>query len=154
MKRKSVILLFAVGALVGVPLSVTYALVMTPEDRYFHSFVMLAACGVSFPAVVIFLRVTLDMWARAIRSEAIMQELRDEIKPITKDAREVIGAVHELVEDLKGQNPKRIVEFVDRLSRDGVIDRIAGTVEKVGEKIGDAIKRIEEKAAGKLIDNI
>lgn len=154
MNRKTVALLFVLGASVGIPLAVAYATLQKGEDRYFHAFVMLAALGVSFPAVSVFLTITLRMWDMAQDQRSLLKEMRDDVKPITADAKEVIGGVRELIEDFKKQDPKRIVDFIDKLSKDGTLERIADSVEKVGEKVHEAIKKIEAKSIDKMVDGL
>jgi len=83
-----------------------------------------------------------------------VEEVQREIKPILRDAREVIGAVRGLVDDLKAQNPTRIVEFAEKLSRDGTLERIVTSIEQVGVVVNDAVKRIEAKAVGSIVEKL
>lgn len=150
MSPKTVILLFAVGSFVGIPLAISYIAFAQTKDRFFHAFVLAAALCVSFPAVVIFIRSTLKLLAIAIKNERSMDELGD----VAKDAKDVIKDIKEIIADVKIQDPKKIVEFVDKLATDGTLEKIAGSVEKVAERIGEAIKKVEAKAVDRMVDGL
>ena len=74
-----------------------------------------------------------------------LEEMRDEVKPLVEDAKEVVGAVRDLVKDIKDQNPRKIVDYFDKLSKDGTIDRIAASIDKVADKVHEAIQKTEAR---------
>lgn len=145
MKRSTVVSLFTAGSLIGIPLAVSYALTASSEDRYFHGFIILSACSVSFPAIVIFLRSTLQLLDMAIKNDERMRDLGS----VAADAKEVIGAVRSLIEDVKEQNPGRIIEFLEKLQKDGSIEKIATSVEAIAKKAHEVLERgkVKEGAA-------
>jgi len=74
------------------------------------------------------------------KTSETMDSFAADIKPILRDARDVIGEVKELVEQFKSQNPKAIVDFIEKLSKDGTVDRVAKSIETVAKKIGDVLE--------------
>lgn len=72
-----------------------------------------------------------------------LTELRADVKPILEDAKSVLGSVRDLVEDVKSQNPKRIVEFIEKLAHDGTVEKIAKSVEKVADRVHEALTQKE-----------
>jgi len=150
MKRRTVIGLFALGALVGIPLGAVYVKFSTSTDKFFHAYVLVASVAVSFPSVVIFLRSTLLLLDIATQNQESMKDLGS----VAKDAKELIADAKAIIADVKKQDPRKIVEFIDKLSTDGTLEKIADSVEKVAERVGEAIRKAEAKAVDKMIDNI
>jgi len=74
-----------------------------------------------------------------------LTELKDDVKPILVDAKEVMGDLKSLVTDVKSQNPKRIVEFIEKLAADGTVEKIAKSVEKVADHVREALEEKEFK---------
>jgi len=150
MKRRTVIGLFAVGALIGVPLGVVYVRFSASIDKFFHAYVLVASVAVSFPSVVIFLRSTLLLLDIAVQNQDSMKELGS----VAHDAKELIADTKAIIADVKKQDHRKIVEFINKISDDGTLEKIAESVEKVAERVGEAIRKAEAKAVDKMIDNI
>lgn len=150
MKSRTVALLFSLGSFAGVLMAGLYTRFSPSPDRFFHAFVMLAACGVSFPAVVIFLRVTLKMWAMAEDQKGLMLELRNAIKPFVEEGKEVIAAVRGIIEDLKNQKAGKIIEFIERVERDGLIPKVVKSIEEIGRQVGEVIRRSSRHGGGEI----
>lgn len=139
MRRRTVVALFALGQSVGIPLAGLYARLSPSQDRFFHAFVLYAACGVSFPAVSVFLTITLRMWDKAQEQGQLLADLRDDIKPLVSDAKAVVDAVGSVVKQIGDKNPKMVVDFVEKLHKDGTFEKIATSIETVAKKVHEAI---------------
>jgi len=153
MSRRTVVLLFVIGSSVGIPMAALYITFSPSHDRYFHAFVMMAACSVSFPAVTIFLNITLKMWDKAIEQSKILSELRDEIKPLVADAKVVIKSVEDMVNQF-GDQPRVVVDFIDKLAKDGTVEKLTSSIEAVVKKVQDVIEHGGKPATGKSRDEI
>lgn len=138
MSRFAVIKLFALGWAVGIPMAALYIYFSPSHDRVFHGFVMLAACGVSFPAVTIFLNITLKMWDKAIEQGKILADLRDEIKPLVADAKVVIKSVEDMVSRF-GDQPRVVVDFIDKLAKDGTVEKLTSSFDAIMKKVHEVI---------------
>jgi len=152
MSRRDVIKLFVLGWAVGITMAALYIYFSVSHDRVFHGFVMLAACGVSFPAVTIFLNITLKMWDKAIEQGKILADLRDEIKPLVEDAKVVIKSVEDMVSRF-GDQPRIVVDFIDKLAKDGTVEKLTASIESVVKKVQQVIGH-ESPAAGKSREDI
>lgn len=148
MKTRTVVLLFTLGSLVGVPLAGLYIRFSPSDDKFFHAFVMLAACCVSFPAVVVFLRITLRMWAMAEEQRGAMLELRDSLKPFVEKAGTVVDGAASIIEDLKNQKAGKIVEFIEKIEKDGIVPKIVSSVEGIGKQVAEVIRRATKGRGG------
>lgn len=74
------------------------------------------------------------------KTSETMDEFARDIKPILRDAQDVIGEVKKLVRQFESQNPKAVVDFIEKLARDGTVDRVAKSVETVAKKIHEALE--------------
>lgn len=88
------------------------------------------------------------------QTAAILREFQKEIRPLLTDAGEVIGSVKTLVEDLKRQDVAKIMEFLDRVKRDGTVDRVAASLEEIAKKVDRVIKSVKADAVAREIDNL
>jgi len=84
----------------------------------------------------------------------LLRGFAKDIKPIIHDLKEIVGPARELVDDLKGQKTGSIVAFVEKLSKDGTVERLAKSLEEIGSKIHDALERVEKKKVDDMIDRI
>ena len=81
-------------------------------------------------------------------------ELQRDVGPLIVDAKAVIASVRTLVDDIQRQDPRRLVEFVDKLARDGTLDRITGSLEKIADRVHGAIDKVEQRRVGEMVDRI
>lgn len=151
MTRRAVIQLFASGATVGLVVAAAYLHWSPSNDRVFHSFVILAACGVSFPALTIFLNITLKMWDKAIEQGKILADLRDEVKPLVQDAKAVIKSVEDMVSRF-GDQPMVVIDFIDKLAKDGTVQKLTTSIESIVKKVQEVIDH--KPATGKSREEI
>lgn len=152
MKSRMVVLLFALGSFVGIPLAGLYIRFSPSDDKFFHAFVMLAACAVSFPAVVVFLRITLKMWAMAEEQRSTMLELRDSIKPFAEKGRELLDDAGGIIEDLKNQKAGKIVDFIEKIEKEGIVPKIVASVEGIGKQVAEVIRRATKRRDDEPVD--
>lgn len=75
-------------------------------------------------------------------------------KPIVEDLKNIIASVRELIEDLKRQKAGKIVEFLEKLSKDGTVDKIAGSLDEIGRKVGEVVRKSEQRKVDDIIDKI
>jgi hypothetical protein len=150
MKPRTVALLFVVGSFIGTPMALLYIRYSPSVDRFFHAFVMLAAIAFSAPSVVVLLRMTLRMWEMAVEQRATMLELRDSIKPFVVEGRGVIEGVKGVIEDLKNQKAGKIIEFIEKIEKDGLIPKIVLSMEEIGRQVGDAVRRFKHGKGGEV----
>jgi hypothetical protein len=95
--------------------------------------------------------------ATANAMESVQKFVESELVPLARDARAMIVGAQTIVDDLKSQNPKRILEFIDRLERDGTIHKLTASIEQIVTKfksdgLGESGKTREQivKEAGLL----
>lgn len=88
------------------------------------------------------------------RTAKHIDHLQKELRGILTDVREIVGPVRSLIEDLKRQKVGKVVEFIERLSNDGSIEKIAGAVESIGDRIHKAIEKVEKGAVDKMVDKL
>lgn len=145
MSRRAVTALFVLGWAVGIPMAALYIIFSPSHDRVFHGFVMLAACGVSFPAVSIFLNITLKMWDKQVEMSdkqvefgKVFADLRDQITPLVKDAKGVIKSVEDMVNRF-GDQPKAVVDFIDKIAKDGTVEKLTTSFDSIMKKIHEVI---------------
>jgi hypothetical protein len=141
MKRRNIVLLFIIGHVVAVNLVYAYVFLLSKStERHFHGFVMYVAAGWSFPAMISFLRITVDMWERAVRQEGVLVEVRDSLVPVAKDARAVATEFKELIDDVKKRDFHRIIEFADQLAKNGTVEALAANIRKIAERVHVAVE--------------
>lgn len=80
--------------------------------------------------------------------------LQKELRGILTDVRDIVGPVKELVGDLKGQKTDKVVQFIDKLSKDGSVEKIAGALESIGDRIHRALEKVEKGAVERMVDKI
>lgn len=83
-----------------------------------------------------------------------IDRLQKELETILKDAREIVGPIRELVEDLKRAKTGKVVEFMEELSKSGSVERIAKSVEEIAKKAHDVLEKVKKDAASDMIDKI
>lgn len=84
----------------------------------------------------------------------VMRALKEDVVPIIADAKTVLASVSELVRQLNEQNPKAIVDFLERLAKDGTVEKIASSVETVAKKVHEVLDRQRPSAEGNREDLI
>jgi hypothetical protein len=140
MKRGKIVLLFLFGHCIAVPLALLYLRFSPSNDKYFHSFVMYIAAGWSFPAMITFLRITVDMWDRAVRQEGLMVDLHESIHPLARDGKEAMGSVKALLDRFKSNDISGIEKSMSFLSRllEGKPDEVVLLKKVVKSTLSDA----------------
>jgi hypothetical protein len=88
--------------------------------------------------------------ATANAMESIQKFVENEAVPLVRDARAMVSGAQTVVDDLKSQNPKRILEFIDKLEKDGTIHKLAASIEQVVAKFkadgfGDGLGKTREE---------
>jgi uncharacterized protein YoxC len=83
-----------------------------------------------------------------------IDHLQKELKGILTDVRDVVGPVKALVDDLKKQKTGKVLEFIEKLSTDGSVEKIAGALESIGERIHKAFEKVEKGAVDRMVDKI
>jgi len=68
-------------------------------------------------------------------SAQILETIKADVVPLIADAKSVVGSIRTLVDDVKNQNPGKILEFLDKLSKDGTVERMTTAVEIIGKKV-------------------
>lgn len=72
---------------------------------------------------------------------ATLTTLEGDIRPVVKDLKEIVSDIRTLIGDVKEQKPGRIIEFLDKLQKDGSIEKIATSVEAIARKAHEALGR-------------
>lgn len=72
--------------------------------------------------------------ATANAMESIQAFVEQEAVPLVRDARAMIAGAQTIVDDFKSQNPKRILEFMDKLDKDGTIHKLSASIDRIVEK--------------------
>ena len=67
--------------------------------------------------------------------------LEGDIRPVVKDLREIVSDIRTLISDVKEQKPGRIIEFLEKLQKDGSIEKIATSVEAIARKAHEAFEQ-------------
>jgi uncharacterized protein YoxC len=80
--------------------------------------------------------------------------LQKELRGILTDVRDIVGPVSELVNDLKSQKTGKVIEFIEKLSTDGSVEKIAGALESIGERIHRVIEKVEKSTVDKAMEKI
>jgi uncharacterized protein YoxC len=83
-----------------------------------------------------------------------IDHLQKELRGILTDVKDVIGPVRELVDDLKKQKAGKVVDFIEKLSSDGSITKIAAALESIGERVHKAFEKVEKGAVDKMVDKL
>jgi len=83
-----------------------------------------------------------------------IDRLQRELRGILTDVKDVIGPVKELVDDLKKQKTGKVVAFIEKLAEDGSVEKIAGALESIGDRIHKVIEKVEKGAVDKMVDKI
>jgi uncharacterized protein YoxC len=83
-----------------------------------------------------------------------IDHLQKELRGILTDVRDVVGPVKALVDDLKRQKTGKVIEFIEKLSTDGSVEKIAGALESIGDRIHKAFEKVEKGAVDKMVDKI
>lgn len=90
--------------------------------------------------------------ATANAMESVQRFVEDELVPVVKDARAMITGAQTIVNDLKSQNPKRILEFIDRLEKDGTIHKLTASIEQIVLKFKtDGLGESSGKTRGEIV---
>jgi uncharacterized protein YoxC len=77
--------------------------------------------------------------------------LESDIRPVVKDLKEIVSDIRTLIGDVKEQKPGRIIEFLEKLQKDGSIEKIATAVEAIARKTHEVLERGKVKD-GTVID--
>lgn len=83
-----------------------------------------------------------------------IDHLQKELRGILTDVKDIVGPVRELVDDLKKQKTGKVIAFIEKLSTDGSVEKIAGALESIGERIHKALEKVEKGAVDKMVDKI
>jgi uncharacterized protein YoxC len=67
--------------------------------------------------------------------------LEGDIRPVVKDLKEIVSDIRTLISDVKEQKPGRIIEFLEKLQKDGSIEKIATSVEAIARKAHEAFEQ-------------
>jgi uncharacterized protein YoxC len=80
--------------------------------------------------------------------------LQKELRGILTDVKDIVGPVKELVDDIKKHKAGKVVAFIEKLSTDGSVEKIAGALESIGDRIHRALEKVEKGAVEKMVDKI
>jgi hypothetical protein len=70
----------------------------------------------------------------------MFDKLYEEIHPTVENAKKVLESLGGLVDQVKRQEPGRIIEFVDKLQKSGTIDKVAKSLEQIAGRVRGALE--------------
>jgi hypothetical protein len=71
----------------------------------------------------------------------VLAQLQRDFVPLLKDVQEVVGSARTVIDDIRQQNPGRIIEFLEKLKADGSVERAVRSVEEIAKKVHEVIER-------------
>ncbi len=83
--------------------------------------------------------------------------LQAELQRLVGDAQSVVKPLRELVEDFKGKPSEifnKVIDYVEKLEKDGTVETLAKGIKDVSQKIGKVIDKEKKKAIDDEIDKL
>lgn len=114
--------IFALGQAIGIPLAVLYMIYSPSMDRPFHSFVMWAGAGITFPLFSISIRIMLKMYYKAVAQEEKFVEVADQVKEVAKTVHQEKQTVDPIITQVK-TTVDRVVPTIEKAAQ--AVDRVA-----------------------------
>jgi hypothetical protein len=143
---------FVVGLCTGIACAGLYAAAVAKffvfdSGALFQTFTILAFFGFIAPTARVSITLLLRGLERGDETAGILKDLRTNALPLIDDTKA-------LVAEIKGMDMQRAVDFLDKVTKDGTVDRFAKSIDGVADKIHDLIKKIEAKAVDKMIGDL
>lgn len=73
--------------------------------------------------------------------------IREDLTPVLRDVRS-------LVDDIKKQDPKRIVEFIEKISKDGTVERVCKSLEAISGKLHESMESGKKAAVDDILSKL
>ena len=107
--------------------------------------IALGAVGWALLALWPYMRVTRAAMMESLElgraSSGVLKGLESEVKPLVADLRGIVGDFKILIGDIKEQRPGRILEFLEKLEKDGSIQKITQSVEAIARQAHAALEK-------------
>lgn len=83
-----------------------------------------------------------------------IDQLQSKLNALVNDAQGVIKPLKKLTEDLQKLNAPKIVEWINKIQKDGTLDDVSKSLKEVTDKITKTFDELRKKAVDKEIDQI
>jgi hypothetical protein len=130
-----------IAIIVGLTFVVVTSLYVGKTVAETQSIVSIAAWFVAAPFAVGYMgSLTTRMEKKTDMSVRMFDKLYEEIHPTVENAKKVLESLSGLVDQVKRQEPGRIIEFVDKLQKSGTIDKVAKSLEQIAGRVRGALE--------------